>query len=67
MATVTVKVNDDAPDDLAVNGQALAAGAEAEIDPAHLAPLADYVTVVEPEAPEPKAAAKKTAPKKASR
>ena len=64
---VHIRVNDDAPADLALGTKKLAAGEEYEIERKHLRArvgkkvLADYLTEVEPEAPAPKAAAKKKA------
>lgn len=66
MATkVTVKVNDDAPADLALGTKKLAAGEAYEIDRTHLPALSAYVTEVEAEdATVPAVAPKKAAAKK---
>lgn len=71
MAKVRITVNDDAPEDLALNGTPLAAGETYEIDRTHLAALAAYATVAEEATPDAKAApapaALKAAAKKGKR
>ena len=65
---VTVKVNDDVPEDLALGSKKLAAGEEVEIDRRDLRLLDGYVTEVEADAPSaPAKAATKAAAKKGKR